>query len=107
MLLELHEKVTISSLLNNSESWNLNKGEEQEVERIEIQALKDLFDLPLQSPHTNSSDCILIWNTLHKTKNRPKATIISTQDSKKGRQPMDKENPRNYLRTEYRMGETN
>ena len=51
VLLELHEKISITSLLNNSESWNLNKGEQDEIETIEIQALKDLFDLPLHTPN--------------------------------------------------------
>ena len=50
VLLELHEKISITSLLSNSESWNLNKGEEDFVEKIEIQAIKDLFDLPLHTP---------------------------------------------------------
>ena len=50
VLLELHEKILISSLLNNSESWNLLKGEEDELEKIEVQALKHLFDLPLHTP---------------------------------------------------------
>ena len=50
VLLELHEKMNISSLINNAESWNLNKGEEQDIEKTEIQALKDLFDLPLHTP---------------------------------------------------------
>ena len=51
VLLELHEKISIASLLNNAESWNMNKGEETEIEKIEIQALKDLFDLPLHTPN--------------------------------------------------------
>ena len=49
-LLKLHEKINIPALLNNSESWHLNKGEETELEKIEIQALKYLFDLPLHTP---------------------------------------------------------
>ena len=51
VLLELHEKISLTSLLSNAESWVLNKGEEEEVEKIEIQALKDLFDLPLHTPN--------------------------------------------------------
>ena len=52
VLLELHEKICIASLLNNAESWSLNKGEEEDIEKTEIQALKDLFDLPLHIPTT-------------------------------------------------------
>ena len=50
VLLELHERITIPTLLNNSESWVLNKTEIDEVERIEIHALKSLFRLPLHTP---------------------------------------------------------
>ena len=32
----------------NAESWNLNKGEEHEIEKVEMQAIKNLFDLPQQ-----------------------------------------------------------
>ena len=50
VLLELHEKISVASLLNNAESWTLNKGEEEDMEKIEVQALKNLFDLPLHIP---------------------------------------------------------
>ena len=50
VLLELHEKINISSLLFNSESWNLSKGEEDELEKIELQAIKNIFDLPIHIP---------------------------------------------------------
>ena len=50
VLLELHERITIPTLLNNAESWILNKSEIEELERIEVQALKNLFQLPLQTP---------------------------------------------------------
>ena len=49
VLLELHEKISIASLLTNAESWNLSKGEEDELEKIEVRALKDLFDLPVRT----------------------------------------------------------
>ena len=52
VLLELHERITIPTLLNNAESWTLNKTEVEELERVEIQALKALFKLPLQTPNT-------------------------------------------------------
>ena len=50
VLLELHEKMSVASLLNNAESWTLSKGEEEDLEKMEVQALKDLFDLPLHIP---------------------------------------------------------
>ena len=49
-LMEFHEKVNIPSLLTNCEAWNLLKGEAVELERIEIQTLKHLFDLPIHTP---------------------------------------------------------
>ena len=50
VLLELHERINIPSLLTNSESWTLLKGEEKEIEQAEIQCLKNLFNLPLKTP---------------------------------------------------------
>ena len=50
VLLELHEKINIPSLLTNAESWNLNKGEMDNLERIELQAIKQLFNLPVHTP---------------------------------------------------------
>ena len=50
VLLELHNKVILSALLTNAEAWNLSKGEKDEMERIEIQTLKMLFDLPTHTP---------------------------------------------------------
>ena len=40
----------MSSLLTNSESWNLLKSEETELDKIEIMSLKNLFDLPTRTP---------------------------------------------------------
>ena len=51
VLLELHEKIAIPGLLNNSQSWVLNKTETKELEKTEIQALKNLFQLPLRTPN--------------------------------------------------------
>ena len=51
VLLELHDKITIPGLLANSESWILNKGETNELEKIELQALRNLFDLPCHTPN--------------------------------------------------------
>ena len=50
VLQEMHEKKGISSLLTNAESWDLSKAEEEELEKIEIRSIKDLFNLPLQTP---------------------------------------------------------
>ena len=50
VLLELHDKVTIPGLLANSESLSLLKTESSELEKIEYQALRNLFDLPLHTP---------------------------------------------------------
>ena len=52
VLLELHEKINVSGFLTNAESWNLNKGDtdRDELDKIEIQAIKLLFDLLLHTP---------------------------------------------------------
>ena len=50
VLLELHEKVSIAGLLTNAESWCLSRREMTELDRIEIQARKYLFDLPAHTP---------------------------------------------------------
>ena len=50
ILIDLHEKINIPGLLANSEAWNLSKGEKDELEKIEIQTLRDLFDLPIHTP---------------------------------------------------------
>ena len=50
VLLELHDKITIPGLLANAESWSLLKTETTEMEKIEYQALRNLFDLPLHTP---------------------------------------------------------
>ena len=50
VLLDLHEKENIPGILTNAESWTLNCGEKTKLERIEIQAIKYLFDLPSHTP---------------------------------------------------------
>ena len=50
VILELHEKINVCSLLTNSEAWSLAKGEEVELEKIEINAIKNLFNLPIHIP---------------------------------------------------------
>ena len=52
VLLELHEKMSITAYLNNSETWILNKGDTSLIEKSEIHSIKDLFDLPLHTPNT-------------------------------------------------------
>ena len=61
VLLDMHEKKNIASLLNNAEAWMLNKGEEDDIEKVEIQALKSLFSLPL---HTPTAAIIYTFGTL-------------------------------------------
>ena len=62
VLLELHDKTIIPCLLNNAETWNLKKSEEEELERIEVQTLKNLFDLPL---HTPTAAILFSFGILH------------------------------------------
>ena len=50
VILELHDKVVLSALLTNAEAWTLCKSEKDEIERVEIQTLKMLFDLPIHTP---------------------------------------------------------
>ena len=50
VLLELHDKVTVPGLLANAEAWTLSKTELNEIEKIEYQALRNMFDLPLHTP---------------------------------------------------------
>ena len=46
----MHEKKSIAGFLTNAESWNLSSKEEKELEKLEIQAVKYLFDLPVHMP---------------------------------------------------------
>ena len=48
--MEFHEQVKTPSLFTNCEAWNLLKGDADELERIEIQTLIHLFDLPIHTP---------------------------------------------------------
>ena len=50
VLIDLHETTTISALLTNCESWKLNKKEKSELEQMETQSIKLLFDLPSHTP---------------------------------------------------------
>jgi len=73
VLLELHEKISIAGLLNNAESWNLSRSEEDELEKIEIQAIKSLFDLPL---HTPTAAIIFTLGTLYTTQRVDQKQLI-------------------------------
>ena len=64
VLLELHERINIPSLISNSESWSLLKSEEKEVEQAEIQCLKSMFNLPLKTP---TPSIIFTFGTLFTT----------------------------------------
>ena len=46
----MHDSINLTALLNNTESWNLYKGEKVDIEQIEINAIKLLFDLPSHTP---------------------------------------------------------
>ena len=50
VLLTLHETVTVSSLLYNSETWPLNAQHRKEIDKMEIWALKSMFGLPKTTP---------------------------------------------------------
>ena len=50
VLLELHEKISVPTLLNNAESWDLMIGEQKELQQIEILNIKCLFNLPTKTP---------------------------------------------------------
>ena len=70
VLLELHDKISISGLLTNAESWNLNRSEEDEIEKMEIQAVKKIYLIyhcirPPWQPST-PLDCCTQYNELTK-----------------------------------------
>ena len=50
VLIELREKVNVAGLLTNAEAWVLNKSELNELEKVETQSIKHLFDLPIHIP---------------------------------------------------------
>ena len=49
-ILELYNKCIIPSLLTNAESWTLTASDECTLDKIGIQALKRLFNLPEKTP---------------------------------------------------------
>ena len=50
VLIDLHETINMTAVLTNSESWTLRKKDKEEFEKLEIQAFKHLFDLPIHTP---------------------------------------------------------
>ena len=50
VLMQLHDTNTLSALLTNCESWTLLKKENEQLQQIEIQSIKLLFDLPSHTP---------------------------------------------------------
>ena len=49
-MLRLHEAEIIPALLNNAETWTLNKTERNMLDKMEIQALKQMIGLPQTTP---------------------------------------------------------
>ena len=50
MTLQLHESVTVPTLLYNAETWTLNKTEKKLIDKAEIYALKKSLGLPQTTP---------------------------------------------------------
>ena len=50
VILELYDKCVIPSFLNNAESWTLTLTEEKQIDKVCIQAVKRLFNLPSTTP---------------------------------------------------------
>ena len=49
-LIKLHETCTIPTLLTNCETWTLNKGERQKIQKVELWALKKILNVPITTP---------------------------------------------------------
>ena len=49
-LLKMHETNTLQILLTNCETWVLNKGERDKLDKIELWALKKILDIPVTTP---------------------------------------------------------
>ena len=49
-LMKLHETCTMATLLTNCEAWTLNKGERNQLQKIELWALKKILDVPITTP---------------------------------------------------------
>ena len=46
-LIKMHETCTLATLLANCETWLLNKGEREKIQKIELRALKKILNVPL------------------------------------------------------------
>ena len=46
----MHNARTMASMLTNCETWVLNKGEREKLEKIELWALKKILDVPKTTP---------------------------------------------------------
>ena len=49
-LLKMHETCTLATLLTNCETWTLNQGERQRIQKIELWALKKILGVPITTP---------------------------------------------------------
>ena len=49
-LIKLHETCTLPTLLANCETWTLNKGEREKLQKIELWALKKILNVPITTP---------------------------------------------------------
>ena len=50
VVLQLHESVTVPTLLFNAETWTLNKTEKKMIDKAEVYALKKTLGLPQTTP---------------------------------------------------------
>ena len=73
VLLELHERIAIPGFLNNAETWVLNKGETNELERTELQAIKNLYNLPTRTPN---AAIIYVFGTLYTRQRIDKSQLL-------------------------------
>ena len=51
VVVKLHDAVTVPTLLYCSETWTLNKGEKDEIDKLEIWAWKKMIGLPKTTPN--------------------------------------------------------
>ena len=49
-LIKLHETCTLATLITNCETWTLNKGEREKLQKIELWALKKMLNVPVPTP---------------------------------------------------------
>ena len=46
----MHETCTLATLLTNCETWTLNQGERNQIQKIELWALKKILNVPVTTP---------------------------------------------------------